>query len=280
MVSMKGVPVAPEFKHIRLAFPHDAVCVLSLARAPVNVLNLDFWEELLTALSFLEQSLFPARLRALVFASAAKGPIFSAGNDLLELHAPSTSPSRFTKFWMASTTFLSRLYVSPIFTIAAMRGAVPAGGCAISMCCDFRVALDDAKIGLNEVALGLPVPAYWARLFVSLVTPRARAEALLARGEMVSASEAAKLGLVDVVVGPGGPDTVLEEASKAAVKWAAQKDVAGRVSTKLSLRKAFADAWLEFGPEEARQAWASLSDPLRVKGLGAIMQNLWRGGKL
>jgi hypothetical protein len=49
----------------------------------------------------------------------------------------------------------SRLYLSRLATIAAIRGACPAGGCMMSMCCDHRVMSSVGSIGLNEVQLGI-----------------------------------------------------------------------------------------------------------------------------
>jgi hypothetical protein len=41
--------------------------------------------------------------------------------------------------------------------VAAIRGACPAGGCCLSLCCDFRIMTEFGHIGLNEVALGIAV---------------------------------------------------------------------------------------------------------------------------
>ena len=49
------------------------------------------------------------------------------------------------------------LFHSPCVQVAAIRGACPAGGCCMSLCCDFRIMTDFGHIGLNEVALGIAV---------------------------------------------------------------------------------------------------------------------------
>ena len=46
---------------------------------------------------------------------------------------------RYRDFWVTSNVFLARLYRTPLVTIAAIKGACPAGGCCLSMCCDVRV---------------------------------------------------------------------------------------------------------------------------------------------
>jgi Delta3-Delta2-enoyl-CoA isomerase len=52
---------------------------------------------------------------------------------LQELHAPSTSRARHADFWITQTTFLGRLRRSPLITVAAIRGACPAGGCCMAL---------------------------------------------------------------------------------------------------------------------------------------------------
>lgn len=86
-----------------------------------------------------------------------------------ELHAPSTSRQRHADFWITQTTFLARLRRSPLLTLAAIRGACPAGGCCMALCCDVRLMTQVGHIGLNEVALGIPVPDYWAQNMVRLI---------------------------------------------------------------------------------------------------------------
>ena len=52
-----------------------------------------------------------------------------------ELHAPNTSRARHADFWVTQTTFLARLRRSPLITVAAIRGACPAGGCCMALWC-------------------------------------------------------------------------------------------------------------------------------------------------
>jgi 3,2-trans-enoyl-CoA isomerase len=53
--------------------------------------------------------------------------VFTAGNDLMELYAPRTSRERYRNFWVVSNRVLLKLYKSRLATIAAIRGACPAG---------------------------------------------------------------------------------------------------------------------------------------------------------
>lgn len=59
--------------------------------------------------------------------------------------------------------------------------------------------VDSAKIGLNEVELGIPVPRYWARLMARTV-PSGTAEKLCLFAQMATAQQALAVGMVDEVV--------------------------------------------------------------------------------
>ena len=58
---------------------------------------------------------------------------------------------------------------------------------------------DGAKIGLNEVELGIPVPRYWAQLMARAV-PAGVAEKLCLFAQMATAQQALTIGMVDEVV--------------------------------------------------------------------------------
>lgn len=97
----------------------------------------------------------------MIFCSGLKRDIFSAGNDLGELYAKQTTKERYHEFWTAQNAFLSDVYKSPLVTVAAIRGHCPAGGCILSMCCDYRVITERGSIGLNEVSRGQGSIALW-----------------------------------------------------------------------------------------------------------------------
>lgn len=97
---------------------------------------------------------------------------------------------RYREFWVESNKFLARLYRSPLVTVAAIRGACPAGGCCMSLCCDLRIMADGpGHIGLNEVAIGISVPLFWARLMARVVG-QATAERLCQFAALVGPQEA------------------------------------------------------------------------------------------
>jgi 3,2-trans-enoyl-CoA isomerase len=273
-----------------------------VAKEPVNSMDAALWRELHSALRACERD---AAARSLVICSGLKRAVFTAGNDLKELYAPLTSAERYADFWDAQSSFLCDLLISPLATAAAIRGACPAGGCCLALCCDRRAitAAKGSAMGLNEVALGIPVPKYWARLMALRAGGR-EAERLCLGGEQVAAQEALRLGLVDEVVGGGGgeggggrgsspppppppppsssQDGDPQEVVARAAAWAAAQarlPREARHETKLALRGGFAREWRAYAlTEEARYGWGAISAPATVARLKGVLERLGGGG--
>ena len=83
-------------------------------------------------------------------------------------------------------------------TVACVSGHAIAGGCVITICCDHRVMTTDerARVGLNEVALGLVFPPKIFRIVEDRVPPRSRHVGVLRAG-LCAPKDALRLGLVD-----------------------------------------------------------------------------------
>jgi len=240
--------------------------VVTVAREPVNSMNLELWRELAATLDELEAN---REVHGLILQSGLKRDVFTAGNDINELYAPKTSRERYVDFWVTQTTFLARLYRSRLATVAAIRGASPAGGCVTALCCDVRIMTDFGNIGLNEVALGIPVPEYWGGLMARTIGQRA-AEKLLLNGLLPSSDEALKLGMIDAVV----PQTQLFAAAEDAIHNLLKAPSAPRAQTKKQLRATFSKEWEAFGPKEAEGAWPMLASAPVVAALGKVLERL------
>lgn len=247
----------------------DALAIVSLHREPVNSMNTALWTALLSTLDKLEAN---PKVRGVVFKSTLKRNVFTAGNDLLELYAPSTSLEQYKQFWVTSNMFLARLYTSPLLTIATVKGACPAGGCCLAMCCDFRIVTKDASMGLNEVAIGISVPEHWVSLMISIIG-QGKADKLTQYARFVGAEEALKMGLVDTIV----PN--IDALEPAAMKLASEVfklPDPGRGLTKCRLRGELGRKWGDkSGLEaEADQFWGFLTREETVKALKAVMSRL------
>ena len=98
--------------------------------------------------------------------------------------------------------------------IAAVSGFALGGGCELAMCCDFRVAGDNAKLGQPEILLGI-IPGAGGTQRLPRLVGLSRAKDLILSGRFIGAEEAHAIGLVDRVV---APESVYDEA----MAWARQ----------------------------------------------------------
>jgi len=83
--------------------------------------------------------------------------------------------------------------------IAAVNGFALGGGLELAMACHFRVASDNAKMGLPEVTLGL-IPGYGGTQRLPQLVGKGRAMEMIMTAAMISAEEAKQYGLVNHVV--------------------------------------------------------------------------------
>lgn len=132
----------------------------------------------------------------LLFAGA--GDAFSAGLNLREVASLDTEGM--AAFLDRLVEFFQRVWLYPGPTVAAVNGHAIAGGCILAMCCDHAVATSNpkARIGLNEVAIGLRFPPALLRFVKATVPPHALNEVVLGAG-LYAPNDAAGLGLVHAV---------------------------------------------------------------------------------
>jgi enoyl-CoA hydratase len=83
--------------------------------------------------------------------------------------------------------------------IAAINGYALGGGCELAMCCDIRIASDQAQLGLTEVTLGI-IPGGGGTQRLPRLIGRGKALELILTGKRIDAHEAFRLGLVEEVV--------------------------------------------------------------------------------
>lgn len=123
------------------------------------------------------------------------GAAFSAGADLAALQALQTQSAEAN---LADSerlaTLFERIYRLPKPVVAKVNGHAIAGGCGLAAVCDFALVADSAKLGFTEVRIGF-VPAIVA-VFVRRKLGEAAARDLCLRGHLISAGEAARIGLV------------------------------------------------------------------------------------
>jgi enoyl-CoA hydratase/carnithine racemase len=158
-------------------------------------------------------------VRAVVI--TANGTAFSAGHDLKELNQRRSDEDRgrayFKHIMGLCSTVMQQIVMLPQPVIAAVQGTATAAGCQLVASCDLAVASRDAKFATPGVNIGLFCSTPMVAL--SRNVPRKHAMEMLLTGELISAEEAAAIGLLNHVVAPG---TEREEALKLARKIAAK----------------------------------------------------------
>eukprot|EP00475_Leptophrys_vorax_P039191 TRINITY_DN7036_c0_g4_i2.p1 TRINITY_DN7036_c0_g4~~TRINITY_DN7036_c0_g4_i2.p1 ORF type:complete len:262 (-),score=67.23 TRINITY_DN7036_c0_g4_i2:96-881(-) len=252
----------------------DGIALVEIKREPVNSMNLEVWQQLLQTLDALEQTSSGAK--AVVFSSGLVKSIFTAGHDLNELYALTTTAERYTTFQFTCQEFLCRLYTSRLITVAAIKGACPAGGCILSLCCDFRVMTQRGHIGLNEVALGVPVPKYWCKVLANVVG-NLEAERLLLQGTSLSPKEALRIKLIDEIV-PDESD--LFPAAQKIISQFLKLPDAGRAATKKSIRTDLAEEWMKHTSQVLPALWAHASSPTTIQAIGSTLARLSKKSNL
>lgn len=171
----------------------------------LNALNTRFFDELDALLS--SEALAP-ELRAIVITGSGKA--FVAGADISEM--VSKTPSEASEFSRRGQKTFQTIVNHPIPVIAAINGFALGGGMELAMACDFRIASSLSKFGQPEVNLGL-IPGYAATQRLSRLVGMGTALYMLTTGEMVTAEEALRIGLVQKIT---EPDKLMEEAMRLA----------------------------------------------------------------
>lgn len=238
--------------------------VMHLKRAPVNSIHRGLVCEVTDAIETLENS---DDCRGLIITSAIP-KIFSAGIDITQMYP--LDPSIYAQFWTAFQEMWIKLYGSKLAVIAAINGHAPAGGCFLSMTCDYRImASGSYKIGLNEVHLGILIPFWFQDLMIDTVGQR-EAERALQLGHMYPAQEALDVGLVDQVV---DEKDVLDSAKKMMTKFV-NVNYTARSKTKFYLRQARIEHLLSRKEEDTNKVVKFLALESVQKGLGKYLASL------
>lgn len=244
----------------------ERIATVSLARAPANLLSLEFMRELTTALKAVESD---AGVHGLILTSAQAG-IFSGGLDISELHQP--SKDRLVAFWSALQELWLTFYALKTPSVAAINGAAPAGGCMLALCCDERIMLSSARmIGLNETKLGIVAPPNIFEIPFRHAVGARHAERLLQLGKLLSPAEALQVGLVDAVV---DSEQALTERAHATLKEYLAVPPAARLRAKLIARGAAIEKLKRERAADLEQIPAIIGEPAVQKQIGLYLESL------
>jgi enoyl-CoA hydratase len=172
----------------------SAIAYVTINRPTVlNALDTPTWTDLRTAF---EDAQNDATVRGVILTGAGN-KAFIAGADINELaHATAFEAEQASRFGQDVLDLIENLG-KPV--IAAVNGFALGGGCETAMACTIRIAVDTAKFGQPEVALGL-IPGGGGTQRLPRLVGKGRALQLILSGEMIGAQEAYRIGLVNEIV--------------------------------------------------------------------------------
>jgi len=183
-----------------------SVLILTISRIEaLNALNQETLNELHSAI----QECYQKQDIKGIIITGEGDKAFVAGADIKEIASiPTEKAFEFSK---KGQDLFKMLEDCPKPVIAVVNGFALGGGCELAMACHIRIATENAKFGLPEVSLGI-IPGYGGTQRLAQLVGRGKALELAMTGDVISASEAKEIGLVNHVV------TTKEEAFTLAEK--------------------------------------------------------------
>lgn len=233
----------------------DGVTIVRMRHGKANALDV----EMLEALSR-ELELMSAEPGGVVLTGS--GGFFSAGVDLTRVL---DSPGEYTTTLIeALECCLQQLYRLPRPVVAAINGHAIAGGLVLACACDYRVVgSPTAKLGLTELAVGIPFPPLAFEVVRQALRPTATRRLIL-EANLIDSRRAADLGVVDETV---AADQVIDRAIALAKRWAALPGDTF-VLTKRQLACDLDERLARYPAEELRaveQAWSSAASRAAIE---------------
>lgn len=230
---------------------HDDILHVWLAKGRGNALEPVFLSTITDAVETAAQD--PPRGLILT----AEGSAFCAGLDLVELESYDRQAMQSVLDQLAR--LLVSLITFPRPVVAAINGHAIAGGALTTLAADRRLlAQGDAKWGLTEMVLGLPMPASTLPV-LKYALRRPVLETLVYGGAVFGAEQVLEMGVVDALV---DSDQLLPEARRAVVEWTTSPEVFADIKRRLHAPTLLAveaaresdGAWLDFWFSELTQS--------------------------
>jgi enoyl-CoA hydratase/carnithine racemase len=153
-----------------------------------------------------EEAIATPAVKAIVFRGAGRRA-FSAGMDVGAFLALTAASAR--EFFEPLKDMLNTVRTAPVPTIAGINGACIGAGIELAAACDLRIAVHTAVFGLPEIKIGIPAALDAALLQQYLGL--AKAKEMMILGDLYSAQEMDRCGLLNRVVAPDDLDAALGE---------------------------------------------------------------------
>lgn len=227
--------------------PSNGVAIVTMNSNPVNCQNEKFFSDLHQAFDRLEREFVDAPV-----VITARGPVFSSGLDFEEVFSFfSTAGAEDVFGWFQRYRAVNlRVFTYRRPVIAAIDGHAYAGGLLTALACDYRLATDgDARFGLNEVPVGIPMPSTYLEFIRHAIGSRSAALISLF-GRMYSGPEAKDLGILHQVC---AKDELLEQAQGVAHSFS-RSSLEAYAMTKKALQASVLQTMARISPALDREA--------------------------
>ncbi len=208
-----------EFNNILFSKEGSIAYITMNREESLNALNLDTIEELDKALDIIQED-----DDVYLFILTGRGRAFVAGADILEMKELNSEGAR--KFAEIGQRVFRKIELMEKPSIAAVNGFALGGGCELSMACDIRIASNKAKFGQPETGLGV-TPGFSGTNRLSRLVGLAKAKELIFTCDIISAEEAFRIGLVNMVV---DSEELMDRANEMAAKIISKGQLAIRYS--------------------------------------------------
>ena len=174
----------------------ESIAYITFNRPKVlNALNRKTLEELRDALLDARDD---SSVRVLILTGSGEKS-FVAGADITELAQRTPVDGKEFSLFGQSVFHLLETLGKP--SICAINGFALGGGCEMALCCTIRLASKTAKVGQPEVKLGI-IPGYGGSQRLARLCGKGAAHELCLSGEMITAEEAQRIGLVNHIYEP------------------------------------------------------------------------------
>ena len=194
-------------KNIQLE-PRGDIAIIKINRPEaLNAVNIDVIAELSRTVDIVGAD---DGIRAVIITGVGERA-FCAGADIA--YMVNIDPIKAEKYASSAQAVLNKIERLEKPVIAAVNGFALGGGCELALVCDIRIASSNAKIGQPEVTIGIPPGWGGTQRLVRIVGP-AKAKELVFTGKMITAEEAAQIGLVNKVVSLEAGEPLQSEALK------------------------------------------------------------------
>ena len=194
-------------KYIQLE-PEGDIAIVRINRPEaLNAMNVDVVSELSRTIDIIAAD---DSIKVVIITGAGERS-FCAGADIS--YMVNIDPMQAERYATSAQSVINKIERLEKPVIAAVNGFALGGGCELAMACDIRIASNNAKIGQPEATIGITPGWGGTQRLMRLVGP-AKAKEMIFTGKMITADQAAQIGLVNRVVSVGSDDNLPPEAPK------------------------------------------------------------------